>query len=182
MTDDQELRVVGDAPCRHESHSHTVWLGEEMTWMGSFRPEGSRLVHLEPCPATDPDRPAVSGDSVGMTVVKVTLTTEIGPVETFGETTASPYLFITPDVGRDGLITGRWSLTHGPSGRALPTGRWTGDPSKLRALAAKVAHLNHLNWADTNPAATREARAAYTAAIHPTFDDLNPNHSKRTGS
>lgn len=103
-----------------------------------------------------------------MTLVKVTLTTENGPVETFGETTASPYLFVTPHLF-DGLFTGDWSLVHGPTGRWIswpyedlswPFGHR--NPSELRELAAKVAHLD---WSSSDKAAYgAEFEAAYKAA------------------
>jgi hypothetical protein len=106
-----------------------------------------------------------------MTLVKVTLTTDNGPVETCGETTASPYLFVTPHLF-DGRFTGDWSLVHGPTGRLInwpyedlviaswPRGRR--NPSELRKLAAKVAHLD---WSSSDKADFgAEFEAAYKAA------------------
>lgn len=118
-----------------------------------------------PGPATPAD-PAegVSGE-LGPRIGLVRIGIGSDGVWVTGERTECEHLWITPRVV-GGHLTGRWLLTHEPTGHGLP--RTLGlDVRELRDVARLVADLD---WSSTDPTFFGDAGRPYVARLREAVD------------
>lgn len=123
------------------------------------------VVDSVPGPATPADPAEAASGELGPRIGLLRIGSRSEEVWVTGERTECEYLWITPRVV-DGLLTGRWLLTHEPTGCGLP--RTEGlDVRELRDVARLVSDLD---WSSTDPMFFGDAGRPYAVRLREAVD------------